>query len=240
MDPAFAPEMDGDDFSLGVKRAILDQIERHDPVVASVMGGNAHSAYVMIPRERFDFRIEGGDTLPIDDSVPIRSEEEMRTILANILQPEFLRLRLLHALIGPFWQLESPPPVRRTDWIVAHAEPYFLDQPDFLSLGVAPAGVRYRTWLLASRMIREACERLGCSYVEVPRRVRGEAGLLRPSHAKDATHGNHHPAIKGCRCCSCPPRGSCWCSWASFDDASDVCSRSCAFPRRHGLRPRCA
>ncbi|WP_340314113.1 hypothetical protein [Rhizorhabdus argentea] len=192
LDPAFAPEMDGNDFSSGVKRVILDQIERHHPIVASVMGGNAHSAYVLIPRERFDFRIEGGETLPIDDSVPIRSEEEMRAILADILQPEVQRLRLLHALIGPFWQLESPPPVRRADWIIAHAESYFIDQPDFHSLGVAPAGVRYRTWLLASRMIREACEQLGCSYLEVPRRLRGEAGLLRPSHARDATHGNHY------------------------------------------------
>lgn len=188
LDPAFAPEMEGEGFGPTLKAAILDQVARHDPIIASAIGGNAHAAFSMIPRERFDFVIDGGETLPLDEGAEIRTEAEMRERLAPWLELEIHRLRLLRALTGPFWHLESPPPVRSTEWIMAHAEPYFTEQADYHSLGIAAAGVRYRCWLLASRMIRELCDELGCGYVEVPRHLRGEAGLLRPSLASDATH----------------------------------------------------
>lgn len=192
LDPAFAPELEGDDFSSVMKAGILDQVERHDPIIASAIGGNAHAAYSLVAHERFDFEIEGGETIPIDEGAEIRSEADVRAALGEILALEIHRLRLYRKLVGPFWQIESPPPVRRTDWVLAHAEPYFTSQPDFETKGIAEAGVRYRCWLLSNRMIREECERLGCSYVPVPAHVRGEAGLLRPSHARDATHGNGH------------------------------------------------
>lgn len=190
LDPAFGGEFENGRFSPGLSAAIIDQIQRHDPIIASSIGGNAHAAFAMIPRIRFDFETEGGETLPLDDQAFIRSEADVRTLLAEHLDPEIRRLHLLRDLVGPFWQIESPPPVRRADWIIARAERYFTDQPDFHRLGVAGAGVRYRTWLLAGRIIREECARLGCGYVEVPRTTRGEAGLLRPSMARDATHGN--------------------------------------------------
>lgn len=192
LDPKFGSEMADGRFSPGLSAAILDQVRRHDPIIASAIGGNAHAAFAMIPRIRFDFETEGGDTLPIDEHAIIRSEADVRGALAEHLNPEIIRLRLLRELAGPFWQIESPPPIRRADWIVAHAEPYFTAQPDFHRLGIAGAGVRYRTWLLASRIISEECARLGCHYVEVPHETRGEAGLLRPSMARDATHGNIH------------------------------------------------
>ena len=188
LDPAFAPEMVGDGWGPALTAAIRDQIQRHDPIVASAIGGNAHAAFSMIPRERFDFEIEGGDTLPLDPGATIRSEAEVRARLLPWLGLEMTRLRLLRALAGPFWHLESPPPIRSAEWIMAHAESYFTDQADYHSLGIAPAGVRYRSWLLANRVIRELCDELGCAYVEVPRHLRGEAGLLRPSLGRDATH----------------------------------------------------
>lgn len=188
LDPAFAPELVDGDFGPALKDAIRDQIERHDPIVASAIGGNAHAAFALIARDPFDFEIEGGDTLPLDDSAPIRTEAEVRARMGHWLELEMTRMRLLRAVAGPFWHIESPPPVRSTEWIMAHAEPYFTEQPAYHSFGVAPAGVRYRCWLLANRMIRELCDELGCGYVEVPRHLRGEAGLLRPSLARDATH----------------------------------------------------
>ncbi|ATE67026.1 hypothetical protein [Rhizorhabdus dicambivorans] len=188
LDPAFAPEMVEDDFGPALKAAIRDQIDRHDPIIASAIGGNAHAAFAMIPRDRFDFETAGGDTLPLDEEAAILGEAEVRDRLLPWLELEMTRLRLLRAVAGPFWHIESPPPVRSAEWIMAHAESYFTEQPDYHRLGIAPAGVRYRTWLLASRMIRKLCDELGCAYVEVPRQLRGEAGLLRPSLARDATH----------------------------------------------------
>lgn len=191
-DSAFGEEMDGDDFSDGVKTAIRSHIERHEPVIASAIGGNAHAAMTMIPRRRIDFVLAGDDAVPLDPEAELISEAEMRALLTHAMTFDLTRLRLLRALVGPFWHLESPPPVRRKDWIVEHAEAFFVDQPDFHRLGVAEPGIRYRAWRLAGRILREELDRLGCFYVPVPSRVCGEAGLLRPSHARDATHGTHN------------------------------------------------
>jgi hypothetical protein len=193
-DPMFGGEMaeGGKQFSPGVRAAILDQIERHNPIVASAIGGNAHSALALVPYRPFDFILSGEDALPIDHSVELRSEADVRAELTSIMARQLLQMRLLADLSGPFFHLESPPPVRSSAWVRDHAERFFTDQPAFAELGVAPAGVRYRTWRLACRIVREECERLGCHYVPVPKIMCGEAGLLRPSQARDATHAGPH------------------------------------------------
>ena len=192
LDPAFGGEMEGNAFSPGIRTAIRDQIDRHAPLVASAIGGNIHAALTMIPHERIDFVLSGDDALPIDEAALLLTEAEMAARLTTALQPDLLRLRLLRGLAGPFWHLESPPPVRNADWIRDKAERYWTEQPEFHTLGIAGAGIRYRAWRLANRIIRAELDRLGCAYVPTPAHVCGTTGLLRPSHGRDATHGNHH------------------------------------------------
>jgi hypothetical protein len=189
-DPAFGGEMEGGHFSPGIVRAIKDQLERHAPIVASAIGGNTHAALTLIPYRRIDFHLSGDDALPLDPEAELLSEDQMRGQLTEALQRELLQLRLLRDIAGPFWHLESPPPVRRKDWVQAKAEAYFTEKPEFHTLGVAEAGIRYRSWRLAYRIVREQVEKLGCYYVPVPNELCGEAGLLRPSMGHDATHGN--------------------------------------------------
>lgn len=189
-DPAFSSEMEDGDFSPEVKAAIQIAIADDDPILASAVGGNSHAALTLIARERIDFVLSDDDALPIDGEAKIISEAEMANRLRPGLEHDLIRLRLLRALIGPFWHLESPPPVRRKDWIEEKAEASFTANSAFRQFGVAEAGIRYRAWRLANRIIRAELDRLGCCYVPVPRHVCGEAGMLRPSHARDATHGN--------------------------------------------------
>lgn len=190
LDPAFGGEMEGNQFSPGIATAIRDQLERHSPVVASAIGGNAHAALTLIPYRRIDFPLSGDDALPLDPEAELLSEAQMRQDLTEALQRDLLQLRLLREIAGPFWHLESPPPVRRKDWVQARAEAFFTEKPEFHTLGVAEAGVRYRAWRLACRIVQEELEKLGCRYVPVPKELCGEAGLLRPSMGRDATHGN--------------------------------------------------
>ncbi len=59
LDPVFGgpTSEDGTRFSTGLTAAILEQIERHDPVIASVIRGNGHAALSLIHRHRFDFEL---------------------------------------------------------------------------------------------------------------------------------------------------------------------------------------
>jgi len=191
LDPIFGEDLANTQygFAPGLNVAVLAQIERHNPIIASAIRGNGHSAMAMIPRRRFDFELSGDDALPIDDEAEIITEAEAREMLEPWIRPDVREFRLLHDLVGPFWHLESPPPVRRSDWVMERAESYFTDQPDFHRLGVAPAGIRYRVWALANRILKEELARLGCGYVSVPAHCKGERGLLRPSYGRDATHG---------------------------------------------------
>ena len=191
-DPAFSSEIEDGDFSPEVKAAILSQKAEGNPILASAIGGNAHAAMTLIAVERIDFVLSDDDALPIDEEAKIITEEEMSHRLTKALQGDLLRLKLLRRLIGPFWHLESPPPVRRKDWIEQKAENFFTANPSFRALGISEAGIRYRVWRLANRIIKAELDRLGCGYISVPKSVCGEAGLLRPSHGRDATHGNNH------------------------------------------------
>lgn len=204
LDAAFGGELadegGGDAFSAGVRGAIQDQIGRHRPFVASVVGGNAHVVTSLLqPGRRFDFALpnapgepEGLEQLPLDPAADIIGEADARAMLRLPLECELTRLHLLRELIGPFHHIQAPPPVRRTDWLYARAESFFRDQLHFSEAAIAPPGVRYRTWRLASRMVAEECAAIGCGYMIVPREACGAAGMLRPSLASDATHGNPH------------------------------------------------
>ena len=85
--------------------------------------------------------------------------------------------------------IESPPPIRDDRFIAAAADRYFRDTA-IAELGVAPAGLRFRLWRLASRLFRTEVERLGCLFLAVPAEVKDEEGFLLPELAADATHGN--------------------------------------------------
>lgn len=204
LDPAFGQELATrrveDGFSDLLAAAIRDQINRHDPLVASAIGGAAHATIGLLqPGLRLDFVLSDGadvaddvERLPIDRDAELITEGEARDRLLEAMQDELGRLRCLRALVGPFHHLQPPPPVRSEAWVFDRAECFFRDQPRFSLAAIAPAGVRYRLWLLASRILAAECARLDCGFVVVPRRLRGAAGLLRPSHGRDATHGNTH------------------------------------------------
>lgn len=204
LDPAFGGELAGErpeeGFSEGVRTAILDQIARRRPFVASAIGGHAHVVTSLLqPGRRFDFVLSAGpdtpealEQLPPDPQAEIIGEADARRMLAGALVFELTRLRILRDLVGPFVHLQPPPPVRRTDWLFAHAESFFRDDPAFSQEAIAPAGVRYRMWRLAMRIVGEECARLGCRVIPIPREACGAAGMLRPSLAGDATHGNPH------------------------------------------------
>lgn len=170
---------------------IRQEVALYSPRVASMIGGNAHNALALVRHPRgYDFRLsEGGAGPPPEpDAEPI-PEALVRAALEARLEVDFRRMRLLRALIGPFVHIESPPPLRDDALIREMADAWFREQ-GVETLGVAPAGLRWRMWRLNSRLFRAEAERIGCSFLAVPAAVHDGDGFLRPELAADATHGD--------------------------------------------------
>ena len=177
-------------FGPGLVAAIEDQLARHQPRVASVIGGNAHNMLALMRHPRpFDFLLSGEEGPPPDAGAEIIPEALVRAALEERLQPDFARLRLLRDVAGPFIHVESPPPVRDEGFILERAESWFRDRATG-EMAVAGVGVRWRMWRLLSRLMREAVEGLGGRFMPVPESVRDQDGFLRLDHAADPTHGN--------------------------------------------------
>lgn len=175
-------------FAPDLAAEICDQIARHDPLVASVIGGNGHNALALLRHPRpYDLHL--GEGPPVDaaaEPVPVALVE---AAVAQALGPDLARMRTLHALVGPFVQIESPPPVRDDGFILAHADAFFADR-GIAARGVAGAGLRFRVWRLACRLVAREAAALGCTYLPVPAAARDAEGFLPATLATDATHGN--------------------------------------------------
>lgn len=193
-EPAYAPELvdgpDGPIFAPPLTRAIREQVARHRPILVSVIGGNVHNVLALLAHDRpFDFRLSGEPSPPLDPQAELLNESLMEASLAHEMARDFDRVRALVTLGLPVVQLESPPPIRDNGYIAAAADAYFREA-GIAHRGVAPPGLRYRMWRLASRLMRREVERLGQAWRSVPSAVQDEDGFLRPHLAADATHGN--------------------------------------------------
>jgi hypothetical protein len=170
--------------------AIEDQLARHDPRVASVIGGNVHNVLALMRHPRpFDFLLPGEEGPPPDAGAEMIPEALVRAALEERLRPDFARLRLLRDVAGSFVHIESPPPVRDEAFILQRAESWFREHARG-EMAVAGMGVRWRMWRLLSRRMGEAVEALGGRFMPVPDSVRDADGFLRLDHAADPTHGN--------------------------------------------------
>lgn len=192
-EPRYAPELqEGEPPRLAapLADAIHDQIARHDPVLVSMTGGNVHNILGLIGHPRpFDFRLSREPSPPLSPAAELLVEGLVSATLARMMERDLVRLRALRASIGPFVHVESPPPVRDDNFIAAAADRHFRDA-GIASLGVSPAGLRFRLWRLASKLFRAEVERLGCRFLAVPEEAKDDGGFLRPDLAADATHGN--------------------------------------------------
>jgi hypothetical protein len=177
-------------FGAKLRAAIEDQITRHDPVIASVVGGNVHNVLALLRHPRpFDFLLPEEHGPPFDQGAELIPVALVRAALQVRLAPDFARLRMLHEIAGPFIQIESPPPLRDEAFIAERAEKAFRDRAQG-GIAAAGAGVRWRMWRLSSHLLREAVEGLGGRYLPAPAAAQDEQGFLRLDFAADPTHGN--------------------------------------------------
>lgn len=197
-EPLYEPELISSEVNdyggarLGPKltAAIEDQISRHQPRVASVIGGNAHNMLALLRHPRpFDFVLAGEAGPPLDPGAELVPQALVRAALAEKMQPDFARIRLLRGLAGELIHIESPPPVRDEGFIAAHAESWFRERSGD-EVHVAGVGVRWRIWRLASQLMREVADAAGITFLAVPAALADASGFLKADYAADPTHGN--------------------------------------------------
>lgn len=193
-EPQWAPELvdtaDGPRLAPALADAVREQITRHHALLVSAAGGNVHMVLGLMRHPRpFDYRLSGEPSPPLDPAAELLPESLVEATLAFEMARDLDRLRALAALGIPLVHLESPPPVASEAFIADAADAWFRDN-GIAHRGVAPAGLRYRLWRLASRIVRRETERLGQRFLPVPARALDEAGFLRLPLAADATHGN--------------------------------------------------
>lgn len=182
---------EGEEFGPLARAAITDQIARHQPRLVSMLGGNAHNMISLLrPARPYDFILDGDEGgPPLAADAELIPEALVRAALEERFQTDFWRLRTLREIAGPFLHVESPPPVINGAFIRDRAEAYFRDYNDGEIMPASP-GVRWRVWRLASRILREQVEALGCRFLPVPSSVQDADGFLRIEFAADPTHGN--------------------------------------------------
>ena len=198
IEQAFAPEFvnlnDGDyaaaTFGPALRAAIEDQIARHGPRVASVVGGNVHNVLALMRHPRpYDFLLPDDEGPPLDEDAELIPEALVRATLMAKLAPDFARLRALSEIARTFFHVESPPPVREEAFIAARAEIAFRDRAAGDVIAAGP-GLRWRMWRLTSQLMRAAVEQMGGHYLSAPSSARNPDGFLKLDFAADPTHGN--------------------------------------------------
>ncbi len=100
------------------------------------------------------------------------------------------RLTRLREESGPFWQIESPPPVAASSFIERRLESHFRDLPEYARNGISTGEFRFRMWRLSWRITEAHCRPLGYGYVRTPRAVFDRSGFLAQPLAADSTHAN--------------------------------------------------
>ena len=161
------------------------------PMICTAIGGNNHTMISLVRSDQpWDFELSGEVSPPLDPRARIIPEAEAHAMLATTMAGQLDAMASLRAQIGPFWQIESPPPVRSSAFIAARIESYFLSLPAYARNGISPIGLRYRMWRLSCRIFADHCRALGCGYVTLPRAVFDRENCLDQGLAGDATHGN--------------------------------------------------
>lgn len=156
----------------------------------SCVGGNRHNVVGLMKHSRpFDFVLPRMPGLPLHENFELVPAVLIESLIRTLIEKEVAILSALRQLDPDLIHIESPPPVKDSDFVMANAGVYF-DERGIGASGVNPPWIRYKLWRLYSEIIKQVCEGLGIRFHENPREVVDANGFLVPRAIQDATHAN--------------------------------------------------
>lgn len=176
-----------------VTRKLEELLRQHAPAsIASFVLGNEHSVFGLVNHPRpFDFALPERPDLALEPGTEIVPHDLMRAMLGEwvkrFLAPILSSLKRVSGL--PVRHFCSPPPIGSAAHIAAYPG---IAAAKVRELGVAPAGLRLKLWLLYAGIVAEACaEAGGVQFIPSPTVAQNSAGFLdEPFWSKTPTHGN--------------------------------------------------
>jgi hypothetical protein len=176
--------------------AALTRLRDERPIQAGLLSiyGNAHTLFALVKHPRpFDFVLAEQPELPLDPESELIPEAFVEAALRDrMTRTEPLIAGIARHFPVPLFQIESSPPVRSAEHVLATRESVFWDVLKLGELGVAPDFLRYKLWRLHSRLVREVCDKHGVTFVAAPSETQDADGFLVEAGCTrgDATHGN--------------------------------------------------
>ena|GEM_PF-573613 len=170
-------------------------------IVVSLIGGNVHNILGIIDHATpFDFCVSAEPDLSLEEDREILAEASIFDALERRSKPHLAVLdevvRLSRRSKLPVIQVGSPPVLKDSKYIADNL-PAAL-RPDDGTMTVTPAIIRYKLRLVASRVYREHCSKLGISYIDPPSVSLQDQKFLKQEFCKrnDAIHANSEYAFE--------------------------------------------
>lgn len=183
--------VDGFKFVDAVGEDLITKLKWCDAVVSCV-GGNAHNIFGLVNHPRpFDFVLREKAALPLHvgaEVVPERLVEAGLRLQGGFPESAWV-LRMLRLMYdGVIIHCQSPPPVPDDVHLLKYAGVF---QEKISQFGLAPPVLRYKLWLLHSRMVKNECQKNKVYFAECPSLCLDPNGFLKEEFWNlDTTHAN--------------------------------------------------
>jgi hypothetical protein len=158
-------------------------------VVFCLIGGGMHAVLGLVQHpDRFDFVLPDRADLPFDAHSTLVPFDVMENLMARKLRKHtHLLNQLAQSIPARLVQLEAPPPIKDGTYLL---EGGFGYEVAIKTYGISQPWLRYKLWVLQSRLYRRYCERLGITYLPNPREVLDDEGFLARPFWGDFVHAN--------------------------------------------------
>lgn len=186
-----------DEGSFALNPVITAAIENTIPkdselVYIANLGGNSHNVFFLLQNQKpIDFVVPGLEHLPLLPDAEIIPYDTIRQILMPNCQIYLDDLRgIRNSAVGRVFFTLSPPPIEDNEYVksVVDRDPYFAS---FGHTMVTDPLVRYKAWVLHSRIYAELSAEIGVEIIEAPEEGIVDGRWLAPNCiGHDPTHAN--------------------------------------------------